>query len=217
MKVPINGGYYSDDEHIYTDERGVFVPSLTQILHLQGLSDYFGIDEDVLENAARRGSEVHALAAAWNQYGDVDPGWISPECDAYFSAYMKFLDESDYKPAPEWTEKPFIAVICGYKVGMTPDTYGKMRKDNVLIEIKCTAAPQPSWALQTAAQEAGIFKSNRCGRIRRHALMLKKDGNYKLLPEYTDHERDMRNMLAAIQNVYWRLEAGQDLRKRLQA
>ena len=213
-KVKIEGGFYEDETHSYTTDAGVWVPSLTQILKLQGLSDYSGLDPEVLENAARRGTEVHGLAATFNQFGEIDPNWITDECDAYFSAYMKFLDESHFKPDPAWTERAFIAQVYGLSYGVTPDTYGQRGRDKVLIEFKCTAAEQPSWAVQTAAQEAGIFKSNRCGRVRRYALMLRKDATYRLV-EYTNHDDDMAQFVAALRNVHWRINHGQDLRKRV--
>jgi len=211
-KVKIEGGWFDEDCHIYTDELGVFVPSLTQILKLQGLSDYSGIDPEVLENAARRGTEVHGLAATFNQLGEIDPNWITDECDAYFSAYMKFLDDSHFKPDPAWTERSFIANIQGFSLGMTPDTYGTYGRYQAIIEFKCTSGEQPSWAVQTAAQEAGIFKSNRCGRVRRFALMLRKDATYKLI-EYTNHDEDMATLVAALRCVWWRINHGQDLRR----
>ena len=213
-KVKIEGGFYEDETHSYTTDAGVWVPSLTQILKLQGLSDYSGLDPEVLENAARRGTEVHGLAATFNQFGEIDPNWITDECDAYFSAYMKFLDESHFKPDPAWTERAFIAQVYGLSYGVTPDTYGQRGRDKVLIEFKCTAAEQPSWAVQTAAQEAGIFKSNRCGRVRRYALMLRKDATYRLV-EYTNHDDDMAQFVAALRNVHWRLAHGQKLWERV--
>ncbi len=215
IKIP--GGYYSDDPHCYWDEQERFVPSLTQVIKLQGLSDYSGIDKDVLENAARRGTEVHALAAAQNLYGEVDPGWITPETAPYFQAYLNFLRDTGFKPDPEWTERSIIATIHGFKVGITPDVHGSKGREKWLVELKCTSGRMRSWEIQTALQECGIYKSNHCGRVRRFALMLMKTGKYNLGPEHTNHEYDLANGIAALRNVYWRLDDGQDLQKRLAA
>jgi hypothetical protein len=211
----IPGGTFEDEGHLYRDAGGVHVPSLTQVLKLQGLSDYSGIDPAVLENAARRGSEVHALAAAYNAYSECDPSWITEETAPYFQAYMDFLRDTRFKPDPEWTECAMIAKIHGFFVGVTPDCYGTVGREKWLVEFKCTATRQPSWTVQTALQECAIFNSNRCGRVRRFALMLMKTGKYNLGAEHTNHEEDLANGVAALRNVYWRMNAGQDLRKRL--
>jgi len=210
-KVKIDGGWYDDDRHEYTTDAGVRVPSITQVIKLAGFSDFSGIDPAVLENAARRGTEVHALAAAYNQFGEVDPAWVSEECEPYFNSYMKFLAESGYKPDPQWTEVPIIANVCGMLIGVTPDSHGTLGRYKAVVELKCTASREPYWSIQTAIQECAIYKSNRCGRVRRHALILKKDGTYRLGEEYTDHENDMADGIAALRCVWWRINHGEKI------
>lgn len=214
-RIKITGGWYDSDVHLYMDEQGKFVPSLTQCLKLTGLSDYTGVDVDVLENAARRGTEVHELAATYNRYGAVDPTWITEECEPYFGAYMYFLLDSGFQPDPRWTETPMIATVHGFKVGVTPDCFGWRRREQWLLEFKCTAARLPSWSIQTAIQEAAIFKTNRCGRVRRFALMLMKDGKYRLGDEHTEHETDWADAMAMLRVVWRRLQQGQELWRRL--
>ena len=212
----IPGGTFQDAPfHEYKDDKGKFVPSLTQVLKLQGLSDYSGINEDVLENAARRGTEVHSLAAAYNQYSEVDPTWITEETRPYFDAYLAFLADTNFKPDPLWTESSIITEIYGFKLGVTPDCYGTRGLDKWLVELKCTSTRQASWSIQTCLQEMAIYGSNHCGRVRRFALMLMKSGKYNLGDEHTNHEEDKANAIAALRNTYWRMSHGQDLRKKL--
>ena len=213
--IQIPGGTFNDDPHEYRDEKGRFVPSLTQVLHLQGLSDYGGIDPAVLENAARRGSEVHALAAAWNEFGELDPNWLTEETMPYLEAYFAFLTDTGFKPDPQWTERSMIATIHKFPIGVTPDCFGTKGREKWLVELKCTSQRQASWSIQTCLQELAIFGSNHCGRVRRFALMLMKTGKYSLGVEHTNHEYDCANGIAALRNVYWRLDAGQDLRSKL--
>lgn len=210
MKLPIQGGSYDDDIHAYYDEAGQRIPSITQVLSLQGLSDYSGVDPDVLANAARRGTAVHELAAWHNRFGEVDPTWVTPELEPYFNGYLKFLSDTGFAVEPAWVEKPVIGTICGMRLGLTPDCYGKLGRYGAIIEFKCTAAPQPSWSIQTAAQELIVFNSSRCGRVKRFALMLLKDGGYRLI-EHSNHEEDLQNLIAALRNVWWRIGAGQDV------
>lgn len=210
MTTEISGGYFQDEPyHSYFDSQKRFIPSLTQVLRLQGLVDYSGVDEDTLMNAARRGTAVHQLAATMNRYGDVDPNWLTDELTPYFRAYLAFLEDTGFSVDPEWTERPVIATIHGFKVGITPDCFGKFGKEPAVVELKATAGEMPSWAIQTALQEAAIYGSNRCGRARRHALMLMKTGRYKLLAAYTNHEEDMANGIAALRNCWWRIQHGQ--------
>jgi hypothetical protein len=208
--IAIPGGWFqSEPMHAYFAEDKVWVPSLTQCLRLQGLVDYSGVDSDTLENAARRGTAVHQLAAALNKHGDVDPTWVTEELHPYFEAYLRFLSESDFRVDPAWCEQPFIAAIHGFRVGITPDCFGWFGKTPGIVELKATAVEMPSWSIQTALQEAGIYKSNRCGRARRHALMLMKTGKYKLLSAYTNHEEDLAAGVAALRLVWWRIAQGQ--------
>ena len=216
MIVQIQGGTFCDSPHQYRDDAGLWVPSATQVLKLQGLSDYDGVPEDRMEVASIRGSKVHDLAKSHFRYGDVDPSWITEETAGYFDGYLKFLRETGFVPDPHWIEKGIICKIHHMKLGLTPDVFGKIGRDPWLVEIKCTSGVQASWSIQTGLQEMGIHGSNHVGRVRRGALQLFKDGRYKLHP-HTDHQTDEQIGIAALMLVYWRMEKGQDLEKRLAA
>ena len=209
--IPIPGGSFDEDHHIYRDEAGVFVPSLTQIISLQGLSNGYGAaSPEVLANAARRGNEVHFLAFAWAKFGDVDPTMVTDEVAPYFEAYKRFLEETNFKPDPDWVESPMIAELHGMKFGVTPDTVGVRKPWPMICELKATAAESASWAIQTAAQEMAYFKSTQAGRAKRQAVILKADGKYRCCP-HENHQDDSQTFLCALQNVYWRLGHKQKL------
>ena len=210
MILTIPGGTFDEDTHTYRDLSGRYIPSLTQVLKLQGLSDYSAVDPAVLENAARRGTEVHQLAAAYNKFGDVDPSWVTEETKPYFESYLEFLADTGFKPDPKWTESPMIATVCGFPLGITPDCFGKLGRNDAVLEFKAAAAEQPCWSIQTALQECGIYGSNRCGRAKRYALMLQKKGKAKLR-EHVNHDEDLSNGIAALRNVHWRLARKQKL------
>ena len=153
--------------------------------------------------------------ATFNRYGDLDPSWLDEETEPRFDAYMAFLHDTGFVPDPEWTEMPMIACIHGFRVGITPDCHGTMRKDKCIIEFKTTATRQKCWGIQTALQECAIYKSNRCGRVRRFALMLMKDGKYRLGDEHTDHDNDMADGIAALRVVWRRIRDGQKVWEKL--
>ncbi len=214
--VAIHGGTFDSEGHLYRDANGLFVPSLTQVLKLQGLSDYSGIDPEVLENAARRGTEVHELAAAYNTYGEVDPSWITDETRPYFEAYLAFMRDTKFKPDPAWSERAMIVNIHNMPVGLTPDCFGRLGKWDAVVEIKAASAVQPSWSVQTGLQEMGIFRSNHVGRVQRFALQLFKNGNYKLHP-HTNHQEDEAVGIAALRLVHWRINHKQRVWEKLEA
>ena len=89
--------------------------SATQILKLNGLSDYEGVDQRVMENAARRGSLVHDLAFAHNKFGEVDPAWLTEETAGYFDGYLKFLHDTGFTPTGDWIEKGIVCQIHGFR------------------------------------------------------------------------------------------------------
>jgi hypothetical protein len=214
--IQIQGGTFCDSPHRYTDESGLFVPSATQVLKLQGLSDYDGVPEDRMEIASIRGSKVHDLAASHSRYDEVDPSWVTEETGGYFKGYLKFLADTGFKPDPAWIETGIICKIHGMSLGLMPDVFGKIARDPWLIEIKCTSGVQASWSIQTGFQEMGIHGSNHVGRVKRGALQLFKDGRYKL-HQHTNHHEDEAIGIAALRLVHWRMQNGQDLEKRLAA
>ena len=210
--ISIPGGSYSDSDHIYRDESGKYVPSITQVMSLVGLYSYSAVNRDILENAQRRGSEVHAIAATYAKYGDVDPSFITAETEPYFEAYKRFMSEKGFVADPDWIETPVIATVHGMKFGATPDTLGMgaRSKHPWIVELKTSAVAVPSWSVQTAAQEMAIFKTNNPGRARRMAVLLGKDGRYR-----TDtHEQaayDGHIFVSSLSVVHYRLNCGQKL------
>ena len=212
--VAISGGTFDDSTHTYRDEGGVWIPSLTAILKLQGLSSYPGcIKREVMEHASERGTSGHQIAWSYAKYQDVDPSWINEELEPRYTAIKRFFAETNFKPDVDWLEQPMIATVCGMKFGVTPDALGVRGKWPQIVELKLCDAEQKSWAIQTAAQEMAYFSANRCGRAKRMAVMFKSDGKYKLCP-HENHESDTATFLAALRLVYWRLNAGQKLWER---
>lgn len=214
--IQIEGGTFQRNGHLYHDEQGNWVPSLTQVFRLQGLTDYSMIAPDVLRKAQERGTAVHDLVAAHELHGEIDESWLTDETRPRFEAYLKFRAENDFTPDPNWVEKGMIITLFGMKVAMTPDAFGKMRGIDTVVEYKCVSSPQPSWPFQTAAQEMGIYKTTRAGRAQRVAVQLKSNGKYHLDP-HTKHAYDVSQFVAATTSVYGRLDAGQDLVAKLAA
>lgn len=209
--VQIDGGTFASwPNHEYRSDTGVWVPSLTQVLKLQGLSSYRGIAPEIMKTASERGTAVHDLTDAHDRYGEIDPSWLTPGIEGYFKAYLKLLQETGFVPDKEWIERALVANVFGCKVGMKLDRRGKIGGQDCILEIKCTAARQASWAYQTAGQEMGVYKTTRCGQAIRLSAWLRKDGTYRL-DRYEKHQYDAQQITSALINVYGRLDAGQKL------
>jgi len=211
--LSIPGGTFDVDRHIYRDEQGKFVPSLTQVLHLCGFYNYHGVKDDVMETAAKRGTMVHACAEMHARFGAIDETWLTDELAPYVDAYLKFLVETNFTPEVGSVEQPMVAIFCGMKYGVKPDLIGKRNGGGppTVIELKATATAQPDvWAVQTLAQAIAKFGEHRYAEARRHALMLRPDGNYRLLT-CDKTQRDVNVFRSALTCVWFRLDAGQKL------
>jgi hypothetical protein len=209
--VAIHGGTFCTDPHRYFDERGTWTPSLTQCIHLAGLSNFDGADPEDLKNAARRGDLLHGVVEIYNKERDgLDPAWISEEIEGYFDGYLKFERDTGFICDPKWVELPMIVTIAGFPVGMKPDLFGRLGRYDAVVELKAASSVQASWSVQTGMQEMGIFRSNHVGRVQRFALQLFKDGRYKLHP-HTNHQEDEAVGIAALRLAHWRLSKKQKL------
>jgi len=209
--LSIPGGSFNDSLHEYRDDKGVWVPSLTQIISLCGLSNgYGGAAPEVLQNAARRGSEIHWLACSWARYGDVDPSLVTEEVLPYFESYKKFLSETGFVPDPDWIESPMVATVNGLSFGVTADVIGVRKPTPTVVELKTTAAESKAWSVQTMGQAIGRFGLHGAGQAKRMVVQLKNDGKYRCFV-YENYAYDCSIFLAALSLVHWRLKHGQRL------
>lgn len=172
--------HFERDTHAYYDGEAR-VPSVTQVIKIAGLISYDNVKPDVLENARRRGSHVHTLTADYDRGLDIDALYEIPEvCLPYLDAYIMFRQESGFEPYSDSIERPIIASIGGFRVGMTPDRLGTCFDLPTVLEIKATAAAHPAWGVQTAGYEAGAPRPKGYRNYQRLAVQLLPTGKYKL-------------------------------------
>lgn len=177
---------FSFDEatHTYYYD-GFEVPSVTQIMKNAGIID----DRFYNEEARIRGSAVH-LATQYLDEGDLDWDSLDDLIVPYVKAYQKFKLDSGF--VPEFIEKriyhkakPGMAVCIDYagtldRAGIFADFLPQKRCDLIrdkyaVIDLKTGSIPE--WAgIQLAAYALGLLPK----MPRRFALLLKKDGKYKL-------------------------------------
>jgi hypothetical protein len=169
---------YDDDRHEYRNASGAVRRSVTQCLKEAGAINYDGIPPAILENARRRGSNIHRFTEEFDRYGDIDETWLADDEVPYFEAWKKFRRESGF--VIKQIEEPMLRPIAGIEVGGTPDRVGYFGKDIYVLDIKNTAAKHPAWALQLALYEMQLTQRSRCGYMGRISIQLKKNATYSL-------------------------------------
>lgn len=198
----IHAFHFEIDTHVYRDADGNVHPSVTQILRAMKLIDYSHVDVEVLQRKAAIGLEVHDLTATFDRDGDIDPTWLTADTEGYVRAWQRFRAESGWEIVEVEHQK--LATLDGARFGMTLDRICQSGKETHLVEIKCTAAAHPSWGIQLAAYEMGYLGRSRCGHMRRSAVQLKPNGDYRIhgFDDAADGDRflEARNLTVWKQN-----------------
>ena len=179
---------FDEERHLYSYD-GQIYPSVTEICApLQS----FDVSPAVLQQAQRRGTQVHEYTQLIDYGVEPDALEVEPELAGYVLAYMRFL--RDYKP--EWTmiEQPLVSTSSHY--AGTLDRFGKIDGRPWLVDLKTTAQPKRPTLISWACQLAGYSRMLECDIYRRADLQLKKDGTYKL---YFDDETEERYSFDAVE------------------
>lgn len=191
--------------HIY-EQDGVIVPSVTQVLTLAGIDDVSHIPLHFLERAAAVGTAVHEACEFLDQ-DDLDLDSLDPLIVGYVLGYQKFKEECSF--VPHVIERRGVSESSeGLRYGFCVDRLGTLDGKPVLVDIKTSSKPSPSWAVQTAAYaEATNFAENPEGV--RLIVHVAKDGGYKLIRQ--ENIYDFHVWGAALKVAHWRLAHGSKL------
>jgi hypothetical protein len=181
-KIP--GGYFDPMNHAYYDEDMIRVPGTTSLLEAAGLVCYQHIPAAILAHKAEIGTAAHAAAHYYDE-GDLNESTVDDEVRPYVlreGGWTTFRKETDFKP--RLLEFRMIATIEGMKVGGTLDRTGPLARHETLLEIKCTANKEASWAPQTAMYEMILrqLEQRKSAFYRRVVVWLRPTGRYKLIP-----------------------------------
>jgi hypothetical protein len=169
---------------------------VTEILKV--FTDFSGIPEGVLANAADRGGRVHDYceAHALNLF----LGEIDEDCKNYVEVFKQWFDSRVEK------------VICAekrlnsptYKISGKFDLLCILKGDNglSLVDYKTPATESLTWELQTAAYEILTEECLGLKVQRRICLQLPKTGNNVRVIEHTKREENRRIFLNAVE-LFW--------------
>ena len=168
VKTPM----FDERLHRYTIE-GRVVPSVSQILQPLAAMAYGGIDAQVLLNAARLGTAVHACTEYLDE-GELDEATVDPEWVPYLDAYKAWKEVI----RPEILDIE-LRLACS-KFGGTIDRIVKIDGQLWIIDLKTTSQIHKHVGVQLAAYAALAEKHLRTTGFRRAALQLKPDGTFKV-------------------------------------
>jgi hypothetical protein len=173
---------FDPEKHTYKVD-GKVLPSVTDIC--KPLVTFGEISQEVLRQAARRGSQVHEYAELIDYGVEANDLEVEPELVGYVTAYTRFL--RDYKP--EWLhiEKPLYSLDLGY--AGTLDRFGLIDDEEVIVDIKTSSsanrATRIAWATQLTAYLALLNRPH----AKRFNLWLKPDGTYQLISASKTEEK----------------------------
>ena len=193
---------------------GMRVPSVTEILHIAGMSNFGGIPPSVLEHARRRGGAVHEwtdgfdqeyrsaalLPPAMEDFRDECLPYDS-ELHGYCRAWVLFRIEMRF--SVQLIEH--AAVSAAGRYAGTVDRTGTFAASNdvEVVDTKCVYALSPVTALQTA----GYAMLDGIGEIvGRRAVQLRPDGTYRT-KRYTN-QSDFADWMGTIRSVHFKLRNG---------
>jgi hypothetical protein len=162
---------FSFDEagHVYRDERGTVIPSVTQVLNELGFSNYAIVEQMnpvALERKRQIGKLVHQACHFWD-IGDLNEELQTkpwPVIQGRLDAYKLFRKNTGYTPIVN--EGRMMGGFMGMLFGMQYDSIGTIGKRWVVCDIKnASGSGQRSWGIQEAAYEAGIKAAITSGRF----------------------------------------------------
>ncbi len=170
-------------------------PRVTHILKATGVADFTKIPN--AEYYLQRGTDVHMICDSVDR--NEPDYWTGGDLEGYAAAWIKFKENSGF--VPRLIEGQVYNVQRMYRG--TLDRFGHFDDDpddRVLLDIKSGIVAD--WvALQTAAYAACLDSPQ---TIRRFGLQLKKDGTYRLSPEFKDYRRDSNYFFALVATIHGR-------------
>lgn len=155
---------YDDKEHIY-HLNGKIIPSCTQILREEGISNYDFCDESDL----MFGKAGHKITELWDKC-NLDIETVDEMLYPYLLGYQKFLKDFKVSVLPEWIEKP--AYSLKFEYGVTPDRVAMVNGKLSVYEIKFSSSLSKSTAIQTAAQKIAVEEQSKLKIKQRIGLRL---------------------------------------------
>jgi hypothetical protein len=169
------------------------IPRVTEIL--RPYTGYDQVPKDILENAAARGTSVHALCAGIAKGNWIPDGMIGEELLGYVQSFRKW-QEAQVKSF-QIIEKRYTDWENRYSGQLDFVVVAKDEK-LYLVDLKTSAKPQKTYPVQMAAYEE-LLKQNGIKVEGAMLVYLKKDGEFPDIDFIEDMQPEFNVFLAAVQ------------------
>lgn len=200
--IVIPGGTFLSDGHIYRDQQGRRVLSVTQIFERLGMNDYANVRKEVLLRKAEIGVATHK-AVELLLLGRLDWDTVDDRIMGYTVGAETWFRRAGFKLAE--AEHQGIHEVSGLKYGYQYDQRGWMsfggRQRSVIVDLKTMVETSPTWPIQIAAYSLAAPPLPNGEKYLRVVLHLHKDGPAKA--HYFDDPRDERTFLHMAYVATW--------------
>jgi len=161
---------FEEREHVYK-LRGIEIPSVTTLMKPLSENVYQGIHQNVMANAASRGTAIHQAAENYLLFGIED---ITTEYAPYFDAFKRWCD--DYQPEVIATENRVYhksMLFAG-----TSDLICKTRSGITLVDYKSTSSVNSMLCMVQLESYSRAWGTHGFEIDAQNILHLKKTGKY---------------------------------------
>lgn len=177
--------YFNEETHEYFIDDKKF-PSVTDIVSPISFERMDAINKVVLENARRRGTEVHELCETLLLIGEIDEDAIPNSYLPYIYAFEYWL--KTYKPKVLFTEHKLFSATLGY-CG-TVDLICEIDNEVILLDIKATSVIDYKSVSVQLAGYMNLLKAERpnLNISKTYVLHLKKAQDFTFKEVEPDYE-----------------------------
>jgi hypothetical protein len=169
------------------------IPRVTEIL--RPYTGYDQVPKDILENAAARGTSVHALCAGIAKGNWIPDGMIGDELLGYVQSFRKW--QQAQVSSFEVIEKRYTDCEDRYS-GQLDFVVKCTDKKLYLVDLKTSAKPQKTYPVQMAAYNA-LLQQNGIKVEGAMLVYLKKDGKFPDIDFIEDMQEEFKVFLAAVE------------------
>lgn len=194
MKKSQSNFNFDKKNHIYRLDNQI-IPSVTQILQAEGITDYSYADESDRDF----GQAGHKVTELWDK-GILDIKTVSEPLIPCLENWKKFLKDFDVTIFPDVIEKPIYSLR--YLFGTTPDRVGLVNDKVTVIELKFSRAIQRSTGIQLAAQAIAVTEHYRYGKVKQRMAVPLLDGK----PQFFNDRQDETIFISALNLWRWKNE-----------
>lgn len=165
---------FEEESHVYK-LNGRVIPSVTTIMEVMTKQKYDTVNEDIMEQARKKGTAVHFAIELYNKTGYIG---IEDCYKGYLDAYQEWVKNHNINRLLIQSETQTYSKGLWYS-----GTIDLIYNNQIIIDIKTTSELDiKSCAVQLSAYQKALESQNKDISIKdRYILWLKQDGTYKFI------------------------------------